>query len=203
MLRAEGRGRDFRFEEGAGLVRVAVDEAAGEAVVEAPQPLSVGAELPAALVARCCGLSPDDLLGAPVEASVGNPFVFAELRPEALSRAAPDPAAFRAAMAETGRSRFGVYLHAPAEHGPNRRARLFAPGLGVAEDPATGSAAAPLAGLMLRRAGGDEIAFEVAQGVEMGRPSRLRVSARRAAGGVVRCRVGGACVPVLRGEAEL
>jgi trans-2,3-dihydro-3-hydroxyanthranilate isomerase len=195
VLHAEGRGSAFRFEEGAGLVAVTMAE--GVATVEAPQPLSLGTELPAALIARCCGLAEGDVLGA-VEASVGNPFVLAELRPEALSRATPDPAAFREAAAVA--RRFSIYLH--AADGAHRRARLFAPLLGVMEDPATGSAAAPLAGLLLSRSGASSLAFEIVQGVEMGRPSCLFVSARREAG-EIRCRVGGGCVPMLRGEALL
>lgn len=196
-LREAGLGDAFRFEEGAGLVRVAWE--GGAMWVDAPQPLSLGAEASREFVARCCGLDPSEVLGA-VEASVGNPFVLAEVAsPEALSRAAPDPAAFREAL--SGGRRFSIYLH--AADGANRRARLFAPALGVGEDPATGSAAAPLAGLVLARSGGGAVLFEVRQGVEMGRPSTLRVSARRDRDGAVRCRVGGTCVPVLRGEALL
>ena len=48
----------------------------------------------------------------------------------------------------------------------------------------------------------EEGAWDIVQGVEMGRPSRLRASARRGADGV-RASVGGGCVPVLRGEAAL
>ncbi|WP_376100562.1 PhzF family phenazine biosynthesis protein [Roseomonas sp. CCTCC AB2023176] len=70
------------------------------------------------------------------------------------------------------------------------------------EDPATGSAATPLAALLLSLSGDDEATLDVIQGVEMGRPSLLRTIARRMPDGV-RASVGGGCVAVLRGEAEL
>jgi trans-2,3-dihydro-3-hydroxyanthranilate isomerase len=79
---------------------------------------------------------------------------------------------------------------------------MFAPLSGTWEDPATGSANATLGALLLSLSDADEASFDVMQGVEMGRPSRLQVSARRTNGGI-RASVGGGCVPVLRGEAEL
>jgi hypothetical protein len=79
---------------------------------------------------------------------------------------------------------------------------MFAPLHGVVEDPATGSANAPLGALLLSLTGEAEGRYEIAQGVEMGRPSLLRVAARRAPDGI-RATVGGGCVPVLRGEAAV
>ena len=79
---------------------------------------------------------------------------------------------------------------------------MFSPLTGTHEDPATGSANAPLAGLLLWLANEDHAAFEVVQGVEMGRPSLLQLTASRSADGI-RATVGGTCVPVLRGEALL
>jgi trans-2,3-dihydro-3-hydroxyanthranilate isomerase len=86
--------------------------------------------------------------------------------------------------------------------GGNRwKTRMFAPGSGVAEDPATGSAAGPLA-LHLARHGriafGDEI--EISQGVEVGRPSTLFARVEGSADDVQRVEVGGSAVTVARGE---
>ena len=89
----------------------------------------------------------------------------------------------------------GVYCFTAAGAG-QVRARGFFPGVGVVEDPATGSAAAGL-GLYLGDRIGD-ISFEVAQGVEMGRPSHILVRAGR---GVVE--VGGRCELVLKGTLEV
>ena len=85
--------------------------------------------------------------------------------------------------------------------GSKWKTRVFAPGSGVAEDPATGSAAGPLA-LHLARHGriefGDEI--EISQGVEIGRPSTLYARAVGAPDAVERIEVGGSAVIVARGE---
>jgi trans-2,3-dihydro-3-hydroxyanthranilate isomerase len=82
--------------------------------------------------------------------------------------------------------------------------RMFAPGDGIPEDPATGSAAGPLA-VHLSRHGwvefGDEI--EISQGVEMGRPSKLYARAEGSGDGVERVEVGGSAVTVARGEFRL
>jgi trans-2,3-dihydro-3-hydroxyanthranilate isomerase len=81
------------------------------------------------------------------------------------------------------------------------KVRSFVPALGVREDPATGSAAGPLAVHLARhgRTGfGDEI--EIAQGVEIGRPSRLYARADGSPERIERVRVGGSAVIVARGE---
>jgi trans-2,3-dihydro-3-hydroxyanthranilate isomerase len=84
------------------------------------------------------------------------------------------------------------------------KTRMFAPSLGVAEDPATGSAAGPRA-LHLARLGriawGDTI--EIEQGVEINRPSRLLARAEGSSERASRVAVGGAAVIVARGEFHL
>jgi trans-2,3-dihydro-3-hydroxyanthranilate isomerase len=84
------------------------------------------------------------------------------------------------------------------------KVRMFAPGAGVPEDPATGSAAGPLA-LHLARHGripfGKEI--EIAQGVEIGRPSTLYARVEGSAEDVELVEVGGSAVVVARGEFRL
>jgi trans-2,3-dihydro-3-hydroxyanthranilate isomerase len=79
---------------------------------------------------------------------------------------------------------------------------MFSPLSGTQEDPATGSANATLAALLLSLGTAEHLAFSVTQGVEMGRPSTLAPRARRTPEGV-RAEVGGACVPVFRGEISL
>lgn len=193
----------LRFEEIAGLVEVRVD---GQGTtIAAPQPLTLDVELPAALVARAAGLAEADVVVArhvPVRAGTGNFFVIAEATAAALGRAQPDVAAFRAGLdampALAGR--FALCLYAP--DGKAVRARMFAPLGGAMEDAATGSAATSLAALLLHLSGAENGAWDITQGVEMGRPSLLRTTARRAPDGI-RATVGGGCVPVLRGEVRL
>jgi trans-2,3-dihydro-3-hydroxyanthranilate isomerase len=97
---------------------------------------------------------------------------------------------------------FGVSCFAAA--GPRVKTRMFGPGLGVAEDPATGSAAGPLA-VHLARHGrirfGERI--EIHQGAEIGRPSILLAVAEGSAELVGRVAVGGKAVVVARGEYRL
>jgi trans-2,3-dihydro-3-hydroxyanthranilate isomerase len=102
-----------------------------------------------------------------------------------------------AALGELGASCF-------AGSGLRWKTRNFAPGLGIAEDPATGSAAGPLAVHLARHgriAFGDEI--EIRQGAEVGRPSLLRARAVGSAEAIERVEVSGAAVIVARGEFAL
>jgi trans-2,3-dihydro-3-hydroxyanthranilate isomerase len=85
------------------------------------------------------------------------------------------------------------------------RVRMFAPGIGVAEDPATGSAAAAFAGWIAKRSGtGDgTLRLTLHQGLEIGRPSELRLEIDRAHGATTAVRVGGAAVLVGEGRLYL
>jgi trans-2,3-dihydro-3-hydroxyanthranilate isomerase len=97
---------------------------------------------------------------------------------------------------------YGINCFAGA--GGHWKTRMFAPGFGVAEDPATGSAAGPLAYHLVRhgRIGfGDEI--EIVQGVEIGRPSTLYARVDGTVDAVERIEVGGSAVVVARGEFRL
>src|SRR6478752_3061978 len=100
VLARHGRAKDgvLRFEEIAGLVEV---QAAPDGVtIAAPQPLSLGPEMPVELLAGCVGLGASDVLTTahrPVSASVGNSFVIAEVSGDALTRATPDLGRFRKA----------------------------------------------------------------------------------------------------------
>ncbi len=211
VLARHGRDRNgvLRFEQMAGLVEIAVErDAAGAvsgAVIAAPQALSLGVELPADRIAACAGLSLSDIVTSghkPVQASLGVKFVLAEVAPAALAGAAPDLAAFRMLEGQHAELQGRLSLFLYARDGNAVRARMFAPLAGTWEDPATGSASATLGALLLSLDGGDEAAYSITQGVEMGRPSRLNVTSRRAADGF-RSRVGGGCVPMFRGEALL
>lgn len=218
VLAGLGRDRDgvLRFEEIAGLVEVQVQRDGAQATpravtIAAPQPLSLGPEMPVDLLAGCVGLAVEDVVGTahrPVVASVGNSFVIAQVSGPALSRAAPDIARFKAAheaFPVLGPRRLPLYLYAhdgEADGAMRLRARMFSPLSGTIEDAATGSAATPLAALLLSLTQDRERRYDITQGVEMGRPSLLLCTARRAADGI-RATVGGGCVAVQQGEIEL
>jgi trans-2,3-dihydro-3-hydroxyanthranilate isomerase len=212
VLAQQGRDKNGKllFEELAGLVEIEIErnESGGPvgATIAAPQPLSLGVELPVEEIAACAGLKTDEVIvqsHRPIQASLGNPFVIAEVEAAALKRAAPDIAAFRKSVTRESalKGRLGLYLY--AHEGEGRvQARMFAPLGGTLEDAATGSAAGPLGALLLSLSSDAEKRLDIRQGVVMGRPSLLQVVARRGADGI-RATIAGQCVPVLRGEAEL
>jgi trans-2,3-dihydro-3-hydroxyanthranilate isomerase len=124
----------------------------------------------------------------------GVPHVFVALpSEEAVAALRPDMQALLA-LGDMGVNCF-------AGEGARWKSRCFVPGMGIGEDPATGSAAGPLA-LHLARHGrtefGDEV--EVSQGVELSRPSTLFARVEGSAERVERVEVGGAAVIVARGE---
>ena len=206
VLAQMGRAKDgvLRFEEIAGLVEVTMTQAGAR--IAAPQALSTGARFTPAQMAACAGLSADDIITTahpPIQASVGVDFVLCEVKPDALARANPDANAFReVADATEGFSmRLSLHLYARLPDG-TLKVRMFSPLTGTWEDAATGSANATLAAFLLSLSDQDQGAWEVSQGVEMGRPSRLFITAQRGPDGV-RATVAGGCVPVLKGEVEL
>lgn len=184
---------EAKFEIPAGLVHVRIERnAKGDpvgAAITTPQSLTVGEALEREVIARVLRLTTSDVVTTthpPIVASNGNPYVIAELTDDALARCSPDLDAFRAALATHPQdgNRFSVHVY--CRQGHTLRARMFAPLAGTWEDPATGSANAPLACLLLSLEPGSEVAmFTIHQGVEMGRPSLLGVEARRGAGGIV------------------
>jgi trans-2,3-dihydro-3-hydroxyanthranilate isomerase len=199
----------LRFEEMAGLVTVRIQLDEGRRVIgaeiDAPQPLQLLGELPAEAISLCVGLCSSDIVVSahqPTRASVGVDFVLAEVRADGLALAAADLPAFRKTALDypSASNRLSILLY--VREGEKIRARMFSPISGTWEDPATGSANAALAALLLLMDKRDGARFEVTQGVEMGRPSILRLSARNTLAGIY-ATVGGSCVPVFSGTVEL
>lgn len=198
------------FEEKAGLVQISIHQQPGGSIwceLEAPQRFSLGKATSAESLATAASLGPDDVITRthpPQVASVGLPFVIAELRDRAaLERARPRIEGLEALAAEGLPPDIHLYVHSADEF--DIRARMFAPLDGVPEDPATGSASCALAGLLAHH---DEAAdggfrWRIAQGVEMGRPSVLEARAEKKRGAIVATRVGGACVLVAEGTLEV
>jgi len=182
------------LETGAGLVPVALargGELTAHGSMDQPIPTwqayARGAELLSALGLERSGL--------PVESYVNGPtHVYVALEDEAAVAAlAPDLSAL-AALGELCVSCF-------AGSAGRWKTRVFAPALGVPEDPATGSAAGPLAVHLARhgRIGFGE-AIDIRQGAELDRPSLLHARALGSAQRIERVEVGGSAVIVARGE---
>lgn len=204
-----GTHKELQFEELAGIVTVHLerdeDGLVCGAKIDAPQPFQRNVELTPAAIAESVGLSASDIVTThhqPVHATVGNTYVLAEVTRDALSRAVPNIAVFRQIRDTTPElnGRFSLYIY--ARDGVDIRARMFAPLAGTYEDPATGSAATPLAALLLSLTDEPAAEYTIYQGVEMGRPSTLHASARRTEDGI-RASIRGNCVDVLQGDARV
>jgi len=198
-------GSDFVLEEGIGPVRCtleALNTGRGSARFAVPQLPTEGGSAPdAAAAAGGLALAPSDIDGRPARWSAGNPIVFVPIRSlAAMARCRPDPVKFDAAFGATGIAY--VFCKETAEPGHHFHARMFAPGLGVAEDPATGSAAAAFAGLIAPQLGEGEHAIVIEQGYEMGRPSLIRLSAAVNGGRLTSAAIGGDAVVVTEGTLE-
>jgi trans-2,3-dihydro-3-hydroxyanthranilate isomerase len=187
---------EIRLETGAGIVPVLLEREGPRIVfgwMEQPiptwRPYEHETELLAALHA--------DRSELPVELyDLGPTHVYVRLASEdAVALIDPDLAAL---------ARLGVGANCFAGKGARWKTRMFAPGHGVAEDPATGSAAGPLAVHLLRHgqiASGEEIV--ISQGVEIRRPSTLYARAWGAGEQIERVSVGGSAVVVARGQLTL
>jgi trans-2,3-dihydro-3-hydroxyanthranilate isomerase len=201
------REGSFVLEENVGPVPVTVRPAGAliHARLTVERPVEVRGGPSSDVAARILGLDPADMgARAPAGASAGFPFLVVTLREAAgLGRIRIDTALWQDTLG--GAWARDLFVIAPAkEPGVDLRARMFAPELGVAEDPATGSACAALAGLLGMEATGDGVhRWVVLQGVEMGRPSRLELEADRAGGRVARVHVGGTSVLVGSGALNI
>jgi trans-2,3-dihydro-3-hydroxyanthranilate isomerase len=214
VLAVEGKapaGAPLLFEEKAGLVRLDLIEDGGAvagATLAPPQPLSRGAALAPDLIATACSLDIADIetiSHAPCVASCGTPFVFAELKTRAaLAKARPRSEIFAAHVKADIATGILLYVK-DGSGGFDIQARMFAPLLGVREDPATGSANVALVGLLasLRFDRDLTLKLRIAQGVDMGRPSLLEASAEKHNGEITALSIGGRCVPMMRGTLEL
>ena len=195
LLRSLGRvgaGRVVQ-ECGAGLLPLQVADE--EVVLTGGAPV-VGEPVDAAPFLAAVGLPGEAATGVPVRwAGTGIEFGFLNVYEDAVARCKPD----LQRLAALGNAGVSVFSYAAGR----AHARVFAGGVGVPEDPATGSAALGL-GVWLVASGladaDGESSYVVEQGVEMGRPSTLRATVRAVGGRAVECRVAGSVVAVGHGE---
>jgi len=205
-------GDGLTFEEDAGLVEVTLlrsgDDVTG-ASIRAPGSLKIGETIANELIARCVQIEPLSIRRtshAPIFASVGLPFAFAELDSlETLGKARPNAAVFAeaAALHKEDKTGFSLFLYTRSAENPwHIRARMFAPLDNVIEDPATGSASAALGAYLtsLLPARDAEVKITIEQGVEMGRRSLIGVDVRKSDGMVNDVFLSGSCVKIMRGE---
>jgi len=197
------------LEEGVGPVPVTIRSANGRpdfVQLTAAIPPEVGPPPPSReTLAAMLSLGPDDVLDGdtpPQALSCGTPFLFVPVRDRAAVRRARVKLDFmEAALDGYVTDKVMVFAMDAEQPGHHVRARMFAPAIGVPEDPATGSACVALAGYLAARNPRRDGAFEwvVEQGFEMGRPSILEIQAEKRGGMITAARVGGRTVMVCDG----
>jgi len=212
VLASSGMIGDFHesteiiFEEKAGLVPIflrKLDDGSIWCEFQAPEKLSIGKTVSAEDLASAISLESGDIIKdthSPQQASVGLPFVIAELKDrQALEQASVNIEGFRKLASQYNTRFTHIYIRSNDEF--DVRTRMFAPFDGMPEDPATGSANCALGGLLTHYNDSDSGEFEwkIAQGVEMGRPSYLKARTQKKGGEVTATYIGGNSVMVSEG----
>ncbi len=156
-------------------------------------------------LASMLSLEPDDLLDGeytPQNVTCGLPFLIVPLRNRsAVSRSRLRLDQWERSLKDDEYGMVMVFAADPERPGSDMHARMYAPSVGVIEDPATGSACACLAGYLAARTPRDgTLRWVVEQGFEMGRPSIIEIEADKQNGAVTGVRVGGRTVVVSKGE---
>jgi trans-2,3-dihydro-3-hydroxyanthranilate isomerase len=198
VLAADRNGDEIRLQTGRGIVPVALERSGSEVrFAWMIQPVPTVGSLPNEnALLKALGVERSSL---PMDVyDNGGRHVFVALDSEdTVARLRPDMAALERVLGDIGANCF-------AGAGTRWKTRMFGPGLGIAEDPATGSAAGPLA-VHLARHG--RIAFDTAivisQGAELNRPSTLHARVEGSADRIQKVEVGGSAVIVARGEFSL
>ena len=206
----DGERTSIVFEEQVGPVPVTIRANAGKpvfaqlSVAKLPE---VGPPVPTReTLASMLSLEPKDLVGghfSPQSVSCGLPFLFVPLKDRgAVKRSRIHTDQWERTLGHAWASMIMVFSRDPEREGSDIRARMYAPGISVPEDPATGSACAALGGYLAARDGRQDgtLRWVVEQGFEMGRPSILEIEVDKAGGKIGAVRVGGASVVMSEGE---
>ena len=202
-------GTEIIMETAAGTIHADVQRQAGalaRALVTAPQAPVAGPAGSAEAAAATLGIALDDLAFAPAASSAGVPYFFVPVVSRTLlSRVTLDLAHWTRSFRDAWASAIFVYTMDDWTHGGEVHGRMFGPGVGIPEDPATGSAAAALAGVLrdIQRLDAGESEWIVHQGEDMGRPSAIRIEATVSAGVVTQARIGGTAVRRIEGTIRL
>jgi trans-2,3-dihydro-3-hydroxyanthranilate isomerase len=164
---------------------------------------------PRKTLAKLLSLEIEDLLDGkdhPQAISCGLPFLFIPLiNQSALQRIQLKRELWQELLADFWAPHVYVFTYETGKTDGQIRSRMFAPGLGIDEDPATGSAATALGTYLAMRESTPQgtLIWQIEQGIEMGRPSNLQVEVDKENGDIKEIRVGGASVLVGQGTLTL
>jgi len=197
---------------GAGRIGVRFPDGQVDRVELSADPRNLVGPLPEDLVGdllALVGLGAADAAGPAYVAGTGLPFVHLRVTDDAVGRAVPVTAPFGPLLGRLAAAGApddlldALDVHAVSGRSPHLQvhARVFVPGAGVPEDPATGSSAAGL-GMVLVASGllPEGGTYDVTQGLEMRRPSLLRGRVEAVGGAATRCHVAGQVRPVASGR---
>ncbi|MFM8607535.1 MAG: PhzF family phenazine biosynthesis protein [Hyphomicrobiales bacterium] len=199
----------FGLEEKVGLVVCTasrISDREGEAIFTLPRlPERIAEPAPSPIIAEALGVEVDEIGfddHHPIVASAGVGFNFVPLKTkDAVTRASIKGLNWTESFKAAGRPNAFIYTRETAERDHHFHARMFAPHLGIGEDPATGSAVAAFARAFVDfekpEDGTHRIVIE--QGYAMGRPSQITLEIDIAKGALVAARIGGSAVIVSEG----
>ncbi|MFD1030465.1 PhzF family phenazine biosynthesis protein [Metaplanococcus flavidus] len=211
MPTEEGQN-EMVFEEEIGEIPVVVHKEEGQIIkVEMEQPLPVFSEVfeNRKLAAELLSLSEDDLFSDyPVQTvSSGVAFLFIPLRSlQAIQRIHFRQDVWEQHFSENaGIQHIFTFTTETEDADAAVHARMFAPAMGIAEDPATGAASGPLGAYLvehqlLPRSDNEVYAIRSEQGYEMGRPSEIDITVTGRSGGIREVKIGGSSVIIGKGQ---
>jgi trans-2,3-dihydro-3-hydroxyanthranilate isomerase len=201
------------LEEGVGIVRVGVRLRPGSAPYaefDAPKlPADAGTLAPADRLAAALGLIPAEIgfeNHRPTKYTAGNAFAFVPVASlDAIAKAHVAQPHWELALKGQGLTGVFLYCRQTLHTASSFHARMFAPDLGVPEDPATGSSAAAFAGVVHRFDALPDGTHKrvIEQGYEMGRPSTIALTMEVERGKLAVVRIGGHAVRVAEGRIEV
>jgi trans-2,3-dihydro-3-hydroxyanthranilate isomerase len=209
-LGLQTRSSAIRIEEQVGIITCVMenmDKSGGFARFALPKlPAEIGKAPPSASIAEALGLDADDIgcdLYKPAAYSAGVEFYLVPVRnASVLKRVVPERRGWKEIF-PLGHNAVYVFTLTPEERGIDIAARMFSPGMGLGEDPATGGAAAALIGLLAKHGNDGQTELVLRQGYEMGRPSRIMLQFRKENDQLVHGGIGGHAVVVGEGVLDL
>jgi trans-2,3-dihydro-3-hydroxyanthranilate isomerase len=212
VLGLQQRLSAVRIEEAVGMITCIVDKVdkrTGHARFSLPQlPEEAGRAPDRTAMALCLGLNPEDIGCGTYQPAVFSAGVLYYLVPVRNAQVLAKLSLNRGNWADTfplGNNAVYCFTEVPEEAGTDFAARMFAPGMGLAEDAGTGSAAAALIGLIARHTSfaDGQAEFQLRQGFEMGRPCRISLQLKKDGGVLTHGGIGGNAVMVGEGTLDL
>ncbi len=195
-------GSELNLEAGVGLLKVRLTDS-GACFQIAVQPEFSSLDVPLSELAQALGLKLSDIgLNKPVVSSCGLPFALVHLNSLKAIQTARIRTDDDFLTHWPTLQKLYLYCFETEQADTDIHTRMFAPSVGVAEDPATGSAASALAAWLAAQQSDGEYSWRIEQGIEMGRPSLIKTRAVKDSGRID-IFVSGSVVPFSQGTIKL